>query len=58
VLDELPFGGMGLVQKWYCADCTEELIEDAKGEDSPTEPDEDEKTNSSTRKARSSRSDK
>ena len=41
VLDELPFGGMGLVQKWYCVDCSEELVENAKDEDGEEDEEED-----------------
>jgi len=47
VLDELPFGGMGLVQKWYCVECSEELVENAKDEDGEEDEEEDKELDSS-----------
>jgi len=30
ILDELPTGGMGMVQRWYCIECKDELEQEAE----------------------------
>ena len=41
ILDESPYGGMHLVQKWYCYDCLEEIR--TEEEDKATNPSKDNK---------------
>jgi hypothetical protein len=47
VLDELPTGGEGMVQKWYCLDCREDMEENyepAPEKDEDEDKDEEEET--------------
>lgn len=44
ILDELPSGGMAMVQRWYCVTCLDQLKEEAEeadDDDVPVTPEDD-----------------